>query len=342
MTILNLVQRAISIYEPKNAEFSIEKEQVVFNYIVDENEISLKYEQELERLSILTHSPLPTNVQVLVDSYGFQQDGWFQTLFISFDNPEYLIKVMTSILEAIDNILDVSNTETQKNSRKICALYGDYIDDEGNRVDAPEGLHNVRFQFRGMNNSIKIHPEAGIRNVSIQCVGDNANVYIGKNVRMSGNWRLGYNCELIIKDRSTSTNAVYMTCAEGTSIIIGEDCMFATSNQIRTDDAHAIYDVKSGSRVNASESIVIGDHVWVSYGATIFGGSKIGEGSIVGAFSLTNKVYPNNCILAGSPAKVVKEDVCWERPNVLYAEEPARYIKENLKSSHFYNLTSYE
>jgi acetyltransferase, cysE/lacA/lpxA/nodL family len=60
--------------------------------------------------------------------------------------------------------------------------------------------------------------------------------------------------------------------------------------------------------------------VWVAYGATIWGGTKIGSGSIVGAFSVVKKQFPNNCVIAGVPAKVIRKDVFWERNNVLYTD----------------------
>ncbi|CAM3781650.1 hypothetical protein [Avibacterium endocarditidis] len=96
--------------------------------------------------------------------------------------------------------------------------------------------------------------------------------------------------------------------------------MFATNNQIRTDDAHPIYDVRTGKRLNTSKDIIIGYRVWVAYGATIWGGSQIGNGSIVGAYSVVKKRFPNNCIIAGVPAKVIRKDVFWERNNVLYTD----------------------
>ena len=60
--------------------------------------------------------------------------------------------------------------------------------------------------------------------------------------------------------------------------------------------------------------------MWVAYGATIWGGTKIGSGSIVGAFSVVKKHFPNNCVIAGVPAKVIRKDVFWERNNVLYTD----------------------
>lgn len=97
-------------------------------------------------------------------------------------------------------------------------------------------------------------------------------------------------------------------------IVIGKDCMFSWGINIHNHDGHPIFDYNSGSRINYPEDIILGDHVWVGMGCTILHGANIESGSVIGADSLvTNHKFPKNCILAGSPAKVIKKDVCWVR-----------------------------
>jgi chloramphenicol O-acetyltransferase type B len=52
---------------------------------------------------------------------------------------------------------------------------------------------------------------------------------------------------------------------------------------------------------------IIENDVWVGYGATILGGVKIGEGSIIGAGSLVTKDVAPYSIYAGTPARKVKD-----------------------------------
>ncbi len=280
MFILDLVQKVLVVYSPKNAKFLIDNDRVEFSFTDETHQINLKYENKLERLSVISAKPLPDFVQNMLKSFGFKTAGRYQILKLNSSNPNYLLDVLSTLLKVIDQVFNLKNEDVKKNNKKMDNINGNYLDDDGNTIEAPKQLHNCRFNFQGTNNKIVIHPETKIRNVSIQCVGNNAQVYIGKDVRMSGNWRLGYDCYLTIKDRATSTNAVYITCAEATGIRIGEDCMFATSNQIRTDDAHAIYEVKTGRRINLSESIEIGDHVWLGVDVKILKGSFIDKNSI--------------------------------------------------------------
>ena len=47
-------------------------------------------------------------------------------------------------------------------------------------------------------------------------------------------------------------------------------------------------------------------NVWIGAGATILAGVTIGENAVVGAGSLVTKDVPDNAVVVGSPAKVVK------------------------------------
>ena len=53
--------------------------------------------------------------------------------------------------------------------------------------------------------------------------------------------------------------------------------------------------------------VVIGDDVWIGFGASILKGVSIGQGAIVGAGSLVTKEVPPWSVVAGSPARVIRE-----------------------------------
>ncbi|MEY2988034.1 MAG: hypothetical protein RJB13_1555 [Pseudomonadota bacterium] len=56
-----------------------------------------------------------------------------------------------------------------------------------------------------------------------------------------------------------------------------------------------------------SAPIVIGDDVWIGSGAIVLKGAQIGHGSIVASGAVvTAGIYPDRCILAGNPARVIK------------------------------------
>lgn len=55
----------------------------------------------------------------------------------------------------------------------------------------------------------------------------------------------------------------------------------------------------------------IEDHVWLCSGCTIMPGVTIGEGSVVGANAVVTKNIPPRSLVAGMPAKVIKENIEW-------------------------------
>jgi len=52
--------------------------------------------------------------------------------------------------------------------------------------------------------------------------------------------------------------------------------------------------------------IIIGDNCWIGAKVTILSGVTIGKNVVVGAASLVNKNVPDNCIVAGVPAKIIR------------------------------------
>lgn len=62
--------------------------------------------------------------------------------------------------------------------------------------------------------------------------------------------------------------------------------------------------------------INIGDDAWINYGASILPGVTIGEGAIIGAASVVTKDVPPYAIVAGNPARIVRQLEANERSPV--------------------------
>ncbi len=54
--------------------------------------------------------------------------------------------------------------------------------------------------------------------------------------------------------------------------------------------------------------ITLGKNVWLPWRVFIMPGVEIGDNVVVGANSLINKSLPENCLAAGTPAKIIKEN----------------------------------
>ena len=92
-----------------------------------------------------------------------------------------------------------------------------------------------------------------------------------------------------------------------------------------TDNEHGDYSVDSqespydlpDQRPVKTKPVVIGENTWVGENVVILPGSSIGKGCVIGANSVVKGVFPDYCIIAGSPAKIVKrysfDKKVWEK-----------------------------
>lgn len=91
-------------------------------------------------------------------------------------------------------------------------------------------------------------------------------------------------------------------------INVGENVAISENVIIRDSDNHSIL---SANHVKA-KPINIGNHVWIGMNSTILKGVTIGDGAIVAAGAVVTKDVPPKTIVAGVPAKVIKENIDWE------------------------------
>ena len=79
----------------------------------------------------------------------------------------------------------------------------------------------------------------------------------------------------------------------------------------------------------------IGDGSLVGIGATLLNGSSVGKNCIVGAHALVTegKQFPDNVVIMGAPAKVVREVTDADRASLKanaerYVQRSQRYLQE--------------
>lgn len=170
---------------------------------------------------------------------------------------------------------------------------------------------NKRIEIKGTNNQIIISSGARIGDLQIIIQGHNNKLLISQNSLVSGFIEMFGSDNEITIGQGTGILGVGLTAHEGKYIKIGEKCLIARGTDIRTTDSHPIWD-QEGKRINPDDSIEIGDRVWIAPETKILKGTNIGNDVVIGTRSLLNKsIIPSNTLAAGSPAKVVRENITW-------------------------------
>lgn len=117
-------------------------------------------------------------------------------------------------------------------------------------------------------------------------------IYVNKNAHLS-------------IDGGTFNSSVNISCFN--RIEIGRDCFISENTMIRDSDNHPIVNSE------ISKPIRIGDYVFIGINVTILKGVTIGDGAVVAAGSVVASDVPSRALVGGVPAKVIKENVTWNR-----------------------------
>ncbi|GMA07175.1 chorismate mutase [Tetragenococcus halophilus subsp. flandriensis] len=111
----------------------------------------------------------------------------------------------------------------------------------------------------------------------------------GYNISVGENFYANYDCVLL----------------DICPITIGDNCMLAPNVKLYTA-SHPLHPIKRKSGLEGGKPITIGNDVWIGGGSVIIPGVTLGDNVVVGAGSVVTKSYPDNVVIAGNPAKVIK------------------------------------
>lgn len=192
------------------------------------------------------------------------------------------------------------------------------------RVKHPKSahLHVYNYSLINLAKSATITlPENGYLDVNVLNIQRDkirpCTLWMGENTQLVSNGFSMYEGAAIIivnggkltLGHNSYMNESLIQCAN--SITIGDNCAIAGDVLIQDTDFHPILD-ENGNPKPMSKPIIIGNKVWICAKATILKGVTIGDGAIIAAGAVVTKDVPARCVVAGNPAKVVRENVIWK------------------------------
>ncbi|MDB4302840.1 acyltransferase [bacterium] len=155
--------------------------------------------------------------------------------------------------------------------------------------------------------------------LGLNCILLNINhISFGKKSSIGNNTTLGcyvdnnvkYNPKLVIGDRVSIGSDSHISCSN--IIIIGNGVLTGKKVLI-TDNAHGFSNKDTmdiyplNRKITSNGPVIIDDCVWIGEKASIMPGVKIGKGAIIAANAVVTRNVPAYAVVAGVPAKVIKQ-----------------------------------
>lgn len=126
----------------------------------------------------------------------------------------------------------------------------------------------------------------------------------GEQFHINQPFRCDYGCNIYIGENFFANfNLTILDEAEvriGNNVFIGPNVSMYTA-------CHPLEPEVRNTGVEWAEPITIGNNVWIGGGATILPGVTVGDNAVIGAGSVVTRDVPGNTVVAGNPAKVIRQ-----------------------------------
>ncbi len=144
--------------------------------------------------------------------------------------------------------------------------------------------------------------------------GDEATIFVDAGCELTaGDLFCGAGSRIVLHGPLVATRSAVVDARNGGSIVAGPEQLWAAGVYLATDDMHRLEDRRTGERINPyGADIRLGRHVWLCRESVVTGHAHVGDGAVVAMRSMVRgQKVPEHSVVAGTPARVVREDVSW-------------------------------
>jgi acetyltransferase-like isoleucine patch superfamily enzyme len=196
---------------------------------------------------------------------------------------------------------------------------------------APEPLHGgplalLRFlRAHGMLNHnyarllvrwgwLKLRWGRRLQTDGICFVGPGVKLEIGRDaVLRLGRWSwIGHGTKIRVHEGEAEIGAKTVLGQECTisafqHVSIGRECIVADRVML-IDFDHGVVETERPIRLQGiyKRDVRVGHNCWIGYGACILRGATVGDNAIIGTSTVVTKDVPDNAVVAGTPARVLR------------------------------------
>lgn len=125
----------------------------------------------------------------------------------------------------------------------------------------------------------------------------------GENVYVEPNIRVDYGYNIFVGENFFANfDCVILDICE---VRFGDNCLLGPGVHIYTA-THPIDPNERNSGKEYAKPIIFGDNVWVGGSSVINPGVTIGNNVVIASGSVVTKDVPNNVVVGGNPAKIIK------------------------------------
>jgi acetyltransferase-like isoleucine patch superfamily enzyme len=145
-------------------------------------------------------------------------------------------------------------------------------------------------------------------------VGPGVKLEIARGATLTlGRWSwLGHGCKIRVHEGEVEIGAKTVVGQECTisafqHVAIGRECVVADRVML-IDFDHGMVEVERPVRLQGiyKRDVNVGNNCWIGYGACVLRGVTVGDNCVIGTNAVVTKDVPDNAIVGGVPARVIR------------------------------------